>query len=79
MVMILLPNWTVQSGWAELAGKTEVTFYDTKNVGHVLSIADANAVIIQLGQQIQTLFAKKQGMMVSAGKANISALDKIVW
>lgn len=65
---------------AELAGLTTVTFFDINNVGHALTIAEAEAVIIAVGNQVQSLFSQKQSKMVNIDAATDAiALDAIIW
>lgn len=48
---------------AEKAGLTEVTFYDIHNTGHVLTLADAEAVTIQIAVDYQNKLGIKQNKM----------------
>ena len=65
---------------AELAGLVEVTFYDTSNQFHILTIAEANNVIIQVAAKYQTDFAKKQILMTQIDAATtFLELRNIFW
>jgi len=65
---------------AEDLSQSDVTLFDVDNVGHTLSIADATEVIQTLGQQTQTDFAKKQGLLVDIeNAANSATADGIAW
>lgn len=56
---------------AEMAGATTVSLFDDANVEHVLSIAEADVVILTLGAHYQTKFAQKQALMTA-----VDALDE---
>ncbi len=65
---------------AELAGATDVTLYDITNAGHLLPLADAKAVVLAIGDYVQTQFAKKQQLMLDIdAAADQASLDAIVW
>lgn len=65
---------------AELAGATDVTLYDITNAGHLLPLADAKAVVLVIGDYVQTQFAKKQQLMLDIdAAADQASLDAIVW
>lgn len=62
------------------AGLMEVTFYDTSNRGHALTIDDANVVALTVGQKYQQDFAKKQALMRQIEDATSqSELAAISW
>jgi len=64
---------------AELNGDVNVTLYDAVDAPQVLTIAEADVVIIALGGSYQTLFATKQGLLVDIDNAvDQAALDAIV-
>lgn len=53
----------------EIAGGTEVTFFDVDNLPHVLTLAEATTVILTIGADYQTKFATKQAKMVQVENA----------
>lgn len=53
----------------EKASLTEVSFTDVNNVAHVLTIAQANVIILAVGQDYQTKFMNKQQKMVDIESA----------
>jgi len=53
----------------EALGATEVTFYDVSNVGHILSLVDAQNVITAIAMDYQTKFGIKQARMVAVENA----------
>ena len=53
----------------EKAGLTEVSFTGIDNEAHVLTVAQANAVILAVGQDYQIKFMKKQLKMVAIKNA----------
>lgn len=62
------------------AGLTEVTFYDTGNVGHTLTLDQAKAVALTVGGKYQQDFAKKQDLMRQIDVATTSSeIDAIKW
>jgi len=64
---------------AELNSDANVTLYDSSDAPQVLTIVEADAVIIALGGSYQTLFATKQGLMVDIDNAvDQAALDAII-
>lgn len=58
---------------AELAGQTSTVFYDLTNVGHTLTIAEADAVILAISLAYQTSFARKQAHMIAIDAATTVA------
>ncbi len=65
---------------AELMSLTTVTFYDVNNIGHDLSIPDAETVITGVGVVYQTLFQKKQNLFQQIDSATtVGELDGIYW
>lgn len=58
---------------AQMAGLAEVTIFDLANTPQVLSIADAEALILTIGANYQTKFAKKQALLVQAEAATTEA------
>lgn len=56
----------------ELGGSTTVTFYDVYNLPHILTILEAEDVILAIGIKYQQDFSKKQSLFNS-----ISASDNI--
>lgn len=65
---------------AETAGLPEVTFYDTANVGHALSFADATAVVMAVSVAYQTSLSKKQSLMVQVSTAaTVAEVEAIIW
>lgn len=62
----------------EKAGLTDVSFTDINNVAHVLTIAQANAVIIAVGQDYQIKFMKKQQKMVDIKNATDEAAVNLI-
>ena len=64
----------------ELAGGTEVTFYDIDNKPNVLSIADATTVILTISAKVQTDFGHLQDLKVLIdSKLKVSTVEAIVW
>lgn len=64
----------------ESAGRTTVVFFDIDNVGHVLTIAEALAVVQAVGADFQTKLARKQARLVSIEQAaDEAAVQAIVW
>lgn len=53
----------------EQAGAIEVVFFDINNAPHVLSLADATAVVLSVGADYQTKFGTKQSRMVAVENA----------
>lgn len=47
---------------SEMGGNTTVTFFDTNNMPHKLSIIEAEDVILAIGTKYQQDFAKKQNL-----------------
>lgn len=65
---------------AETAGMTQVEFFDIDNVGHVLSLEDAQQVVVEVSGKYQQDLAKKQALMVQIKNATAEAdLEVIVW
>lgn len=54
---------------AELAGLSEVTFFDIDNLPHVLTIAEAAAIVLQIAGKYQMDFATKQSALVQIDNA----------
>lgn len=52
-----------------LSGLSDVVFYDVDNVGHTLTITQANDVIIAVATKYQQDFAKKQSLMTTIKNA----------
>lgn len=48
---------------AELSGMTSVEFFDINNVGHTLTLTEAQEVILAVGGDYQARFANKQARM----------------
>ena len=64
----------------EMAGLIEVTFFDASNTGHILSIEEANAVILTIGVKYQTDFAKKQTLYTNIENATtIEEVYTYIW
>ena len=62
------------------SGLTEVTFYDTANAGHTLTLDQAKAVALTVGAKYQQDFAKKQSLMRQIDAATTRAeIDAISW
>ncbi len=68
----------------ELAGNNMVTFYDNKNVGHSLAIAEATAIILQIGGDFKAKYQHKQSLMNdvdaladTATQADIDAISAV--
>lgn len=53
----------------EVLGAIEVTFYDVRNVGNVLSLAEAQYVVATIAMDYQTKFGIKQVRMVAVENA----------
>ena len=65
---------------AEQNNQTNITFFDTSNVGHNLLIADAKDVTTGIGVKYQNDFSKKQGLMVNIDDASDeSTVNNINW
>ncbi len=65
---------------AELINNTSVTLFDLNNIGHVLNLADAETVIIDVGMVYETLYQKKQGLFADIEAAtDRAALEGIKW
>lgn len=61
-------------------GLPTVEFYDTANVGHALSTADALIVCTAVGVKHQQDFARKQALMAQATSASSEAeLAAVAW
>lgn len=64
----------------ELAGLTEVTFYGIDNKPKVLSIAEANTVILAISAKYQTDFAHLQELKVLIdSKQKVSTVETVNW
>ena len=67
---------------AEMAGLTAFSIFDDANIEHVLSLAEADVVILTLGADYQTKFAQKQALMTAVDvlpeTATQADLDAIV-
>jgi len=64
----------------ELAGGSEVTFYDIDNKPNVLSIVDANTVILTISAKVQSDFGHLQDLKVLiASKLKVSTVESITW
>jgi len=64
---------------AELNGDANVTLYDSLDAPQVLTIVEADSLIISLGTSYQTIYTQKQGLMVDIENAvDQAALDAIV-
>ena len=62
------------------SGLTEVTFYDTANTGHTLTLDQAKAVALTVGAKYQQDFAKKQSLMRQIEAATTEAeVDAVSW
>lgn len=65
---------------AEMLSQTSVTFYDVDNIGHTLTILEAEVIITTIGMDYQTKFTNKQTKMVAIDNATtLEELDGIVW
>lgn len=65
---------------AESVGLTTVTFYDMVSHEHVLTMEQAQAVIIAVAVYYQTKLAKKQNLMVDIQNTTTEAeLEVITW
>jgi hypothetical protein len=65
---------------AEMMTLNSVEFYDVNNIGHDLSIPDAETVITGVGAVYQTLFQKKQSLFLQIDSATtVGELDGIYW
>lgn len=65
---------------AEMMNLTSVTFYDTSNIGHDLSLSDAETVITGVGVVYQVLFQKKQSLYQQIDSVTtVGELDGIYW
>ena len=62
---------------ADFSGSTTVVIYDSSNVEHVVSIADAKAVAVQIGADYQAKFAAKQAAMRALAAVDLAAPDAI--
>lgn len=63
----------------EASGGTEVIFFDINNIGHTLSLIDAQIVILTIGNDYQNKFSIKQAKMVQVENATtIEELETIV-
>ena len=64
----------------EIAGLTEVTFYDVANKSNVLSIDGATNIILTIGAKYQVDFGKYQDLKVLIdSKLKVSTVESIVW
>ncbi len=64
----------------EKAGLTEVSFTDIENVAHALTVAQANTVILSVGQDYQVKFMNKQQKMVDIkNAADEAAVNSITY
>lgn len=50
---------------AEMAGLAQVSLFDAANVEHVLSLSDAEVVILTVGADYQAKFSHKQALMTA--------------
>ena len=65
---------------AESAGMTDVEFFDVENNGHVLSLVDAQNVVLAVSSKYQQDLSKKQSLMVQIKNATSeSDLRSIEW
>ena len=65
---------------AEMAGLTEVTFYDIDNKPNILSIDNANTIILTIGAKYQNDFKHLQNLKVLIeSKLKVSTVEAIVW
>jgi len=65
---------------SESAGLETVTFYDAKNIGHDLSLVDANNIMLQVAGKYQNDFKKLQSLKVLVDSAKtIKEVELIVW
>jgi len=65
---------------AEMMTLNSVEFYDVNNIGHNLSIPDAETVITDVGAVYQTLFQKKQSLFQQIDSVTtVGELDGIYW
>lgn len=65
---------------AQVAGMPEVTLFDYNDMPHVMSIADATNLVMQLGALYQTKFAKKKAAQMQIMAATTQAeLESITW
>lgn len=63
---------------AESAGMTSVVFYDIDNIGHTLTLTEAQNVVLAVGSDYQTRFGVKQARMVALEAAvSISEVEVI--
>lgn len=62
----------------EKAGLTKVSFTDVDNIAHVHTIAQANTVILAVGQDYQVKFMKKQQKMVDIENAADEAAVNLI-
>lgn len=54
---------------SEAAGMTEAVFFDTSNIPHTLTLAEAQSVVTTIGAKYQSDFGKKQSLMVAVDSA----------
>ena len=65
---------------AEMMTLNSVEFYDVNNIGHDLSIPDAETVITGVGAVYQTLFQKKQSLFRQIDSATtVAEVELVVW
>ncbi len=65
---------------AETAGQTDVTFFDVLNQPHVLTLAEAKAVVLAVAGTYQVLLAKKQTLFSAISSADTQEqLDGVSW
>lgn len=63
---------------SETLGATEVTVYDTMNVGHVMSLVAAQSLITQIAGKYQMDFGTKQNRMVAVeNSVNILEVEAV--
>ena len=62
------------------SGLTIVTFYDTANTGHTLTLDQAKTVALTVGGKYQQDFAKKQDLMRQIdGATTLAEVDAVSW
>lgn len=65
---------------SESAGLETVTFYDAENIGHELSLTDANIIVLQIAGKYQKDFGKYQSLKADITKATtVNEVEIIKW
>ena len=71
---------SVAKDLAASQGATTVDFYDASNQLQTVTLADADTIITTINSAFQTVFAKKQNLMVQIDSAlTFADVDAIVW